>query len=219
MEDKTPAAEKESDEYYVLPEEAIALLPEEWQDQIQARISDGRAVLKSVDRELSQLGRLSNSLIALATLKHVRDRLVSYRFAATMDAVLELDMLTTAFIVTYVRLHEGGTGSGFARDVLPERLRSFHDDIISLRNRRFAHTGDHDSVSEAMEIGLQDDRFEVKLSISLGFHIGGATEWQEIVDVLDTIYAERCFKLLSRLKEKTGHDWVFAGDPAAARSG
>lgn len=201
------------DEYYVLPEEAIKLLPEEWRDQIQAKADHGRAVLKSVDAELSQLSRISNSLATLQTLKYVRDRLSKYRFEANLDAILELDMLTTAFIVTYVRLHQGGKGSGFGRDALPEKLRGFHDEIISLRNKRFAHSDDHDSVSDAMEIGLQDDRFEIILSMTLGFHIGGALEWQELVDVIDALYAERCDKLLGKLTEKTGHAWALATGP------
>lgn len=36
-----------------------------------------------------------------------------------MDAIMELDMLTTAFVVAYVRLHQGGNGSGFDRHNLP----------------------------------------------------------------------------------------------------
>jgi hypothetical protein len=52
-----------------------------------------------------------------------------------MVAFLELDMLTTAFVATYVRLHTGGSGSGFARDALPEALRSAHDEIIDMRNK------------------------------------------------------------------------------------
>lgn len=207
------SGEENPDEYYVLPEEALQYLPVEWRNELQAIADDGRAVLKSVDAELSQVARISNSFATMATLKHIRERLADYKFAADMTAFLELDMLTTAFVVTYARLHEGGRGSGFSRDTLPARLRPAHDQIIDLRNKRFAHNGDHHSVENAMEIGFEDGRFSLLFSLKLGFHIGGANEWHELVDFLDILTVERVGKLLARLKEKTGRDWVWPSGP------
>lgn len=201
-------AANEPVEYYVVPEEALQFLPEEWRNQYQALAEGGRTILKSVDKELSQLSRISNSFPTLVALKHVQKRLSEYKFAADMDAILELDMLTTAFVVTYVRLHQGGNGSGFSRDVLPEKLRGIHDHVIELRNKRFAHNAGHHSVANAMEIGFQDDCFDIKFELTLGFHVGGVAEWQELVKFLDGLIAERLEKLLARLKEKTGRDWV-----------
>jgi hypothetical protein len=205
---------EEVEEYYVVPEEALQFLPEEWRSHYQAMADNGHAILKSVDKELSQISRISNSFTALVALKHVQNRLAEYKFAADMDAILELDMLTTAFVVTYVRLHQGGNGSGFSRDALPEKLRGIHDQIIDLRNKRFAHNDDHHSVSNAMEIGFRDDRFEIKFGLTLGYHVGGATEWHELVKFLDVMIVERLHKLFARLKEKTGRDWVLPTGPA-----
>ncbi|MGY8684097.1 hypothetical protein Q2941_41020 [Bradyrhizobium sp. UFLA05-153] len=115
--------EENTGEYYVLPEEALQYLPEEWRDHFQAMADDGRIILKSVDNELSQLVRVLNSFAAVVALKHVQKRLSAYKFELKMEAFLELEMLTTAFAVTYVRLHQGGSGSGsgFSRDSVPEK--------------------------------------------------------------------------------------------------
>jgi hypothetical protein len=204
----------EADEYYIVPEQALQFLPEEWRNHYQAMADNGRAILKSIDKELSQLSRISNSFTALVALKYVQKRLSEYKFAADMNAILELDMLTTAFVVTYVRLHQGGNGSGFSRDALPEKFRGIHDQIVELRNKRFAHNDEHQSVSNAMEIGFQDDRFEIKFGLTLGYHVGGATEWHELVKFLDVMTVERMEKLLTRLKEKTGRDWGLPIGPA-----
>lgn len=205
---------EESEEYYVVPEEALQFLPEDWQSELQAMLDDGRAVLKSVDRELSQLARLANSFSTLVTLKHVQKRLSAHRFEADLDVILDLDVLTTAFVVTYVRLHQGGSGSGFSRDALPERLRPAHDQIIELRNKRFAHNDGHHTVSNAMEIGFREDRFDLRFELSIGFQVGGATEWPELVDFIDSMIAERQDKLVAKLKEKTGREWVLPTGPA-----
>jgi len=142
-------------------------------------------------------------------LKHVQDRLSAFQFAATMEAILELDMLTTAFVVTYARLHEGGGGSGFARDVLPGPLRPIHDEILELRNKRFAHQAGHHSVTDAMEVDFDDEGFRLKLGIQLGFHVGGRREWPELVNFIDAMLNERLEKLQARLAAKTGRPWAF----------
>ncbi|WP_106640620.1 hypothetical protein [Allosphingosinicella vermicomposti] len=71
MTDEVTETEDDPDEYYVIPGEAIQYLPAEWREQLQAMADDGRAILKSVDSELSQLSRLSFASINLVTLKHV----------------------------------------------------------------------------------------------------------------------------------------------------
>jgi hypothetical protein len=203
----------DGDEYYVVPEQAFRYLPKEWRDQLQAIADDGRAVLKSADPELSQLMRLSNSFATLVTLKYIRQRLAEYRFAPDMDAFLELDMLTTAFVVTYARLFHGGNASGFSRKHLPPSLRPSHDEILELRNKRFAHNDTHHSVENAMQIDFKEKEFSVQFKLQMGFYIGGAKGWHELVDFLDGYVFGRLEKLFERLKKKTDCDWVFPTGP------
>ncbi|MFL0357607.1 hypothetical protein ACI5KX_14170 [Erythrobacter sp. GH1-10] len=202
------------DEYYVIPEEALSYLPREWREQLQTMADDGRAILKSVDSELSQLSRLTIASVNLVTLKHIKERLTEYRFAPTMEAIFENEMLVTAFVVTYARLQQGGVGSGFARGALPEHLRSFHDEILELRNKRFAHNAGHHTIKEAMEINFRDGRFEVQLGSEVRIQIGGAPEWQELVDFLDGLVADRMDRVIAKLTEKTGSDWSLPKGPA-----
>ncbi|MDJ0276001.1 hypothetical protein QLH51_04175 [Sphingomonas sp. 2R-10] len=198
------------DGYYVIPEEAMQYLPEEWRAELQARAEEGRRVLASADKELKQLSRLSLSYYHVVVLRHVRDRLAEYRFRADMAAILELDMLTTAFLATYARLHTGGGGSGFARDALPAPLRAAHDEIIDLRNKRYAHVDEHHSVNDEMEIVEEDGRFVVRLGTRLGVYIGGSNDWPKLVDALDGIFADRGAKIIARLKARTRRDWTIA---------
>lgn len=204
----------EEAEYYMLPEEALHLLPEEWRNSFQAMADNGGAALDSVNKELLQLSRISNSFTSLVALKHAQKRLSEYKFVADMDAIMELDMLTTAFVVAYARLHHGGNGSGFSREILPENLRSVHDQIIEVRNKRFAHNDDHHSVSNALGVEFDGNRFFLKFNLTLGYYVGGATEWHELVGFLDRYTVERMEKLLARLKQKTGYEWIMPTGPA-----
>lgn len=203
----------DADEYYVLPEEAFQLLPEEWQNHFQKMADDQRAVLVSCDKELLQITRISKSFHTLVALKHVQKRLAEYKFAMTADAILDLDILTTAFVITYIRLHHGENGSsGFSRNDLPEKFREIHDQILELRNKRFAHHGEHHSVSHAMKIEVENDRFEIKFSLNLGYYIGGAKEWHELVVYLEEMIVDKLKDLTTKLKQKTGREWAVFTD-------
>ena len=200
-------------EYYVIPEEAFELLPPEWQAECQRVIDDGKAVFKTIDKEMAHLIRITNSFPTLVALKHVQGRLSEYKFAATMDALLDLDMLTTAFVVTYARLFDGGVASGFGRDDLPPHLREVHDQIIVFRNKRYAHNAGHDSASNAMQIDFDGEGFHIKSELTLGYYVGGAKEWGELVVFLDELTYNKLAKLITRLKTKTGREWNFPSGP------
>lgn len=211
--DEAVAFVEDGDEYYAIPEEAIQYLPEEWRNELQATLEGKRAVLRSVDKEITRLIKLAASSMNLVTLKYIRDRLQAYRFEATMDAILKLEMLVTAFVVTYTRLSQGGAFSGFDRNELPKQFRPFHDEIVELRNQRFAHNDGHHTIQDAMEIGFKDDRFEIHMSQEIRVQIGGAPEWAEMVDFLDGLYADRMNRVVARLTEKTGKEWALPAGP------
>jgi len=125
-------------EYIVFPEEAIKYLPPEWQQHFQKIFDDGKAVLEDADANLKNLNRLVHAFPTMASLRYIHHRLSSTKLEPTMDWALENDMLTMAFVTTYARLIEGGMGSGVSRKSIPSDLRAVHDDIIRLRNKRYA---------------------------------------------------------------------------------
>lgn len=205
----------DDDGHYDIPEEAMQYLPDEWRAALEARAKEGRRMLALADKELRLLSKLSLSYYHVVVLRHVRDRLAQYRFKADIEAILDLDMLTTAFLATYARLYTGGGGSGFARNALPEPLRAAHDEIIDLRNKRYAHVDEHHSVNDEMEIVEEEDgRVVVTLGTRLGVYIGGSNNWPKLVDALDEIFADRGAKIIARLKARTGREWTIAqGSP------
>jgi len=205
----------DDDEYVSIPEDALQFLPEEWRDQIEGLAANGRAVLRSVDDDLSRISRLASAYIDLVSLKHIQRRLSKHRFEASMDHFLDLDMMTLAFVVTYARLHEGGAGSGFARGNLPPELRPLHDNIIELRNKRFAHNTGHHTVSDALEImsDVSGEWFKVRIGYSLMFQVGGEPRWKELITALESIFVDRMEKLLARITQKTGREWSIESGP------
>lgn len=210
---ETVVDDSESSEYFVLPEEAIQFLPPEWQKPMRAMLDDGRAVLESVDSDITNLIRLVGAFPAMASLRYVHSRLTNTTFEASTEWYFEHEMLTAAFAVAYVRVVDGGFGSGVSRKALPAELRPAHDEIIELRNKRFAHNAGHDSVEGMLEVQFGDGRFDVGAQMQMGFYVGGANEWGTLVAFIDELMTVRLSKILDRLKEKTGHEWAFANGP------
>lgn len=212
MEDNSEDA-VEDHGYFAIPEEAIEFLPPEWRDEIHAVREDGLSVLRAVDSDIKKLVRLAKAFPAMVSLRYIQSRLASADFRPTTEALLEHDMLTLAFVVAYVRVVDGNQGSGVSRDALPAHLRQAHDEIITLRNRRFAHNAEHQSVEGALEIGLESGQFHLNVSFSLGYYIRGANEWGQLVSFLDELMFNRLHKQLEKLRQKTGREWTFPSGP------
>jgi hypothetical protein len=204
---------EEPQEYVVFPEEAIKYLPDEWQKHLSALKAEGHGVLESADLNLKNLNRLVQAFPTMASLRYIQHRLASTKFEATTEWVLENDMLTLAFVTTYTRLIDGGIGSGVSRSALPAVLRPVHDNIIELRNKRYAHNVGHDSITGRLEIGFKGGKFDISVNFTMGSHVGGALAWEPLVEFLDGLMFSRLHDQLEKLKEKTGREWTFPSGP------
>jgi hypothetical protein len=192
-----------------LTEAALEHLPEKWKENIVQLKEKGLGLLEAADPEIQNLIRLVHAFPSSASLRFIQNRLWTTRFEPTMDWVFENDMLILAFVTTYARLVEGGVATGVKKGALPAELRPVHDQIMELRNKRYAHNAGHSSVEGNVEIGFDGAKFDVNIRFEMQFHVGGAAEWGKLAKVIDQIMFERLQGILRRLKTKTGLDWVF----------
>lgn len=199
--------------YVIFPEEAIKYLPEEWQKHLHAINEEALGILEAADKDLTILNRIVHAYPTMASLRYIQHRLASTKFEATTEWMFENDMLTLAFVTTYARLVQGGIGSGVSRKTLPTELRSVHDSIVELRNKRYAHNDKHESITGRLDIGFEEGSFNINVNFSMGIHVGGAHEWEALVVFLDELMVNRLHTQLKKLKEKTGYAWSFPSGP------
>lgn len=98
---------------------------------------------------------------------------------------------------------------------MPEHLRSAHDEIIRLRNKRYAHNDRDETVSSLVTLTYRHQRFEINPTLNLSFYVGGRDEWRDLCEFINQLLYERLQNLMHRLKHKTGCDWVFPTGPSA----
>ncbi|EMX2273474.1 hypothetical protein [Yersinia enterocolitica] len=200
----------EGDDYYCIPEEIFNQLPTELRAPFEEIMKKGREMICGADKEIDSLIRLIKAIPTTSSLSYIYHRLRTSKFEATSDALMEQEMLTTAFVVTYARLFVTSNGiCVLKRGHIPAHLRGVHDELYKIRNERYAHNGGHESIDSSVGFAFSGTQVHINVQMSLGLHIGGRDEWEDLVKCLDALMYERLYKILGRLKDKTGYEWIF----------
>ncbi|MDA5555217.1 hypothetical protein [Shimia sp. MMG029] len=206
---------KEADDLIIDPEEFFHLLPPTYQSAALAWKDKGVAALHSADKQLMALSLLLQATSTSASLSYIYKRLCNAKFEATTDGMMEQIMLTTAFAVTYARLFANGKGAyRLKSNLIPKSLKPAHEELIDLRNKRYAHNDTHGCVEQQLSYQFDGFQFSVHAETSIGFHVGGKKEWGELVELIDNHMHERLMSLLKKLEEQTGFKWTFPNGPA-----
>lgn len=200
----------EDDDHVYVSDEMFQFLPPDLRTAVSARKQEGEDMLKIVDRDLQGLIRLVKAIPSSSSLSFIFHRLRKSASNLTPEAIMEQEVLNTAFIVTYSRLFASGNGAlRLERSAIPVHLQQVHDDIIQLRNERYAHNDDHVSMTSGINIEFDDNGFHINTQMTMGMYLGGRDEWEELIQFVDSHMHSRLFKILDRLKQKTGYDWTF----------
>lgn len=213
--EKTSAAMCEDEKSYSIPEELYEQLPAEIRAVFDDMRKNSAEILGSVEKEIDNLVRLLKAIPTSSSLSYIYHRLRTSQFENINEGYMEQETLTTAFAVTYARLFVSSNGiCVLKRSHIPAHLREIHDDLMKIRHERYAHNGGHKSIDTEVGFTLSGRQVYIDVQMSLGLHIGGRNEWEELVKCIDATIHERLNKLLQRLSEKTGYEWIFPTAPA-----
>lgn len=114
----------EGDDYYGIPEEVFKQLPSEIRAPFEEIMKAGKEMIGGAHNEINSLIRLIKVIPTTSSLSYIYHRLRTSKFEATPEAMMEQEMLTTAFVVTYARLFVTSNGSCvLKRNDIPVHLR------------------------------------------------------------------------------------------------
>ncbi|EAQ27210.1 hypothetical protein [Roseovarius sp. 217] len=125
----------------------------------------------------------------------------------SMELIFEIDMMQAALAVEYSRVFVSGSRK-VSNGKVPQHLKSVHEEIIQLRNKRYAHDGAHASVDNSVNILIEGERVTLKTGAEMAMCLGAPPEWEELIKWLGQFLFEQTEKQLKRLTEKTGLEWV-----------
>ncbi|WP_406807884.1 hypothetical protein [Enterobacter cloacae] len=205
----------DSEDYFSVSEEVFNKLPTDLRAPFEEIMKRGTEVISGCDKEIENLIKLIKAIPTTTSLSYIYHRLRTTKFEITTESMMEQEMLTTAFVVSYGRLFTKSNGTCvLQRKHLPQNLRAVHDELYKIRNERYAHNGGHESIDTLVGIAFSGTQFYINAQMSLGLHIGGRDEWEELITFIDAFMHERLYKIISRLKEQTGYEWLFPDGPA-----
>jgi len=126
----------------------------------------------------------------------------------THEDLMTMDALTTGIVISYGRLFSAGNGSTKLNSkIIPPPLNPVHQEILNLRNTKYAHHGGHESVESRLEIHFKDESIDIIPNLEIIVCLGAPKEWASLLEWLDTYMYKTIGEQLSLLKKKTGIEW------------
>lgn len=167
--------------------------------------------------DIARIRKMSNNVATMNEVEFAYDRLMKLPLTMpiTLDYLLEVQVLTTGLVTAYGRLFARSTGTTkLDPKALPSELRPIHQQIIDLRNERYAHHGRHPSIEVAISLTDAGDAVILNQSLSIGMWLGAARHWQPLIVWWRVHLFERLHNELDYLSRKSGVPLRMADGPA-----
>lgn len=168
-----------------------------------------------IDKNINHINRLRRTIIALATAQHIifyMQRLQEIgeeaKISADINRYMDIEAFVTIIIISYRRLFNESKGVPvFKKKFIPTNFIKAHEEIISLRNERYAHHGEHETVVAELELFVTEYEVEMKIHWWTSFYEGAAPHWQELFEWMLNYIKESFRKQLDYLSRTTGKNW------------
>jgi len=159
--------------------------------------------------EIDRLNKMLLNIHSVACIRYWYWRLGNFVQSPYLhEDLMMMDSLTTSIVMSYGRLFSSGNGSTkLSYNIIPPAFELVHDDIIKLRNTKYAHHGGHESIDSKLEIDFKAECISVIPNLEIIVCLGAPKEWGPLLEWLDTYMYETIAKQLSLLTEKTGIEW------------
>ncbi|MFU0780377.1 MAG: hypothetical protein ACFWT4_19725 [Citrobacter braakii] len=101
----------EGNDYYSVSEEFFSKLPADLRAPFEQIMKKGAEIISGCDKEIESLIRLIKVIPTTTSLSYIYRRLRTTKFEITTESMMEQEMLTTAFVVSYARLFAKSNGT------------------------------------------------------------------------------------------------------------
>src|SRR6218665_3121659 len=175
-----------------------------------------KAILEENRKHIERLDKMVLNMYSVANIRYWYWCLSNFKVSPNIhEDIMKMDALTTSIVISYGRLFGQGTGTTVLnKAILPVELTPIHDAIIDLRNGRYAHHGDHETINTQINIEFNGSSFVITPSMQFVFCLGAPKEWKPLFEWLDAHMHETIHKQLDFLTRTTGIQWEFPDGPA-----
>lgn len=168
-----------------------------------------------VDKNRDHINRLRKIITNIATVNNIiafAERLEALKElkheSLTVEIQIEAEAFFTALVMAYGRLFAESKGvQRFNKKLIPKELHSAHDEIIALRNERFAHHGEHESTAAELELFVSESEVSAKIHWRAVMYQGVPPLWQELFAWIERFLHQSFEKQLEFISQTSGKRW------------
>ena len=164
----------------------------------------------------AHIDRLRKTITNLTTMKHVLYFLrklekmkVDDISTVTEDWMMETDAYLTTITVSYGRLFAESKGVRvLKKKLIPKHLLDAHDEVIALRNQRYAHHGHHVTTAPELEVVVSEKEVYPRLHWRSNMPNGAPPSWNDLFTWVDGFLKASFQKQMAHMSQTTGKKWV-----------
>lgn len=168
-----------------------------------------------LNENLVQVNRLRKIVTNLTTIRQVlyfTEKLEQIKVTdiaeVTKEWTMEIEALLTTTSVAYGRLFTESKGTPvLKKKLIPGEFLKTHEEIIELRNERYAHHGAHKSTAPELECMIGEDEVFVQLHWRSNSPNGAPANWKNLFIWWDDFLKRSFLKQLEHLSKTSGKRW------------
>ena len=173
---------------------------------------DAEAYLAANEAHIDRLRKTITNLTTVRQVLYFTERLEQMKVediaSATKEWTMEAEAFLTTISIAYGRLFSESKGARvLKKKLVPKNFLAAHDEVIELRNERYAHHGDHKSTGPELECLVGEHEVHVRLHWRSNFPNGTPANWKELFLWWDVFLKDSFLKQLTYLSKTSGKNW------------
>jgi hypothetical protein len=129
--------------------------------------------------------------------------------SATIEWAIDMEAYLTTISVSYGQLFVESKGARvLKKKLIPKHLWGTHDEVIALRNERYAHHGDHITTEPALEFFVYESEVFTKLHWRSNIPNGTPPNWKDLFLWVNGFLKESFQKQMAYMSQASGKEWV-----------
>lgn len=187
--------------------------------KVESKVTDEEKMLAEefnleFPKEMEQLRKYTKAAMAITTARKALSFMKALEPSVGAEEFhWEYEAHTTTFCMAYGRLFNSGQSSNFNGTRVPTEFEPVHEELLKLRNLRYAHNFDNSQTLGALDIQVSKDGSQVNVAPLIRLEYVTNPKFFEIapkiLDWLETELRGRMARTTSRLNDLSHREWSF----------
>ncbi|MEL6828234.1 MAG: hypothetical protein AAFN91_18455 [Pseudomonadota bacterium] len=172
----------------------------------EAYLDANHAHIERLRKTITNLTTTHHVLYFFEKLEHMK---VEDFTSVTEDWMMEMEAYLTTISVSYGRLFAESKGARvLKKKLIPKHLQEAHDEVIALRNERYAHHGDHITTAPELELLVNEKEVLTHLHWRSNMPNGAPLSWKDLFLWADNFLKASFQKQMAYMSQTSGKEWV-----------